>query len=108
MEDLYLTDVFIPYKYYTRKENIRENFNNTLERAGKEMNGGDYISSTFTMQYDLLNLFYNYDLTPDIADFAERTLAAASGKEWKEAAGAMYNSLQGFVKEAELESTLVK
>jgi hypothetical protein len=108
MEDLYLTDVFIPYKFYTRVENIKENFNNTLERAGKEMNGGDYISSTFTMQYDLLNLFYNYDLTPDIADFAERTLAAASGKEWKEAAGEMYNSLQSFVKDAALQSTMVK
>ena len=62
------------------------------------MSGGDYLSSTFTMQYDLINLFYNNDLAPDVADFVERSLAEASGKEWKEAAGVLYNSLQSFVK----------
>ena len=98
MEDLYLTDVFIPYKYYSKIESIKENFGNTLERAGKEMSGGDYLSSTFTMQYDLINLFYNNDLAPDVADFVERSLSEASGKEWKEAAGVLYNSLQSFVK----------
>jgi hypothetical protein len=100
MEDLYLTDVFIPYKYYTRMENIKQNFNASIERAGQEFNGGNYMACTFTLQYDLMNLFYNYDLTPDVADFAERSLADASGKDWKEAAGILYNSLQNFVKNA--------
>lgn len=98
MQDLYVTDVFIPYKYYTRMENIKENFNQTLERASKEFNSGDYMACTFTIQYDLMNLFYNYDLTPDVADFAERSLTEASGKEWKDAAGILYNSLQNYVK----------
>src|SRR6185437_11846472 len=97
MQDLYMTDVFIPYKFYTQLENIKQTFTNTLERAGKEMNGSDYMSATFTMQYDLMNLFYNYDLTPDVSGFIENTMASASGKEWKEAAGALYNALQNFV-----------
>lgn len=98
MQDLYITDVFIPYKYYTRLENIKQTFDNTIARAGGEMNGSDYMAATFSMQYDLLNLFYNYDLTPDVSDFIERSMTEASGKEWKDAAGILYSSLQNFVK----------
>jgi len=97
MQDLYITDVFIPYKFYTRLENIKQNFGNTIERVGKEMNGSDYMSATFTMQYDMMNLFYNYDLTPDVVSFIENTMTEASGKEWKDAASILYNSLQNFV-----------
>jgi hypothetical protein len=107
MQDLYITDVFIPYKFYTRTEGLKQTLGRILERAANVMNGGDFMAGTLYLQFDMLNLFYNYDLSPDVSDFIANAMAEASGKEWKEAATLLYNSVQSFVSKMGAENDTV-
>jgi hypothetical protein len=93
-ENLYTTEVFVPYKYYIRPDHIKNNFTRTLEGATNEMNNKDYLGCTLTILSAYMDMFYQNNLTPDIAGFAEQQLALASGKPWKEAAETLLESVK--------------
>jgi hypothetical protein len=93
-ENLYTTEVFVPYKYYIRPDHIKNNFTRTFESASNEMNNKDYLGCTLTILSAYMDMFYQNNLTPDIAGFAEQNLLKASGKPWKEAAEVLLESVK--------------
>jgi hypothetical protein len=106
VENLYTTEVFIPYKYFSRIDNIKNNFTRTLETATNEMNNNDFIGSTFTLQGGFMDLFYNNNLSPDVAGFCEKALLEASGKPWKESAQLLAASMKKLTGEGDILSAL--
>ncbi|MFI5151185.1 MAG: hypothetical protein ACHQRM_15750 [Bacteroidia bacterium] len=93
-ENLYTTEVFVPYKYYIRPDHIKNNFTRTFETATNEMNNKDYMGCTLTILSAYMDMFYQNNLTPDIAGFAEQQLTQAGGKPWKEAAELLLESVK--------------
>jgi hypothetical protein len=106
IENLYTTEVFIPYKYFSRIENIKNNFTRTLETATNEMNNNDFMGCTFTLTGGFMDLFYNNNLSPDVAGFCENALAEAAGKPWKESAQLLHASMKKFLGEGDILNAL--
>jgi len=93
-ENLYATEVFVPYKYFIRPDHIKNHFTHTVESAHQQLVNKDYVACTLNILSAYMNLFYNNNLTPDIAGYAEKQLILSAGKPWKEAAELLFASVK--------------
>lgn len=88
--DLYKIDVFVPYKFRTDLESVRNALKHAHETSEKEIKAIDHIGATFTIEYGILNFFYNNNVDDAIVDVLTQAMENASGKPMQEASGILY------------------
>lgn len=91
--DLYKIDVFVPYKFRTNLESVRNALKYAHETADKEIKAADHIGATFTLEYGILNFFYNNNVDDVIADVLTEAMESASGKPMTQASGILYAAI---------------
>lgn len=91
--DLYKIDVFVPYKFRTTLETVRNALKYAYETADKEMKAKDAVGATLTIEYGILNFLYMNNLEDDIANVFTTAMMNASGKSVQETATILYNAL---------------
>lgn len=93
-KDLYKIDVFVPYKFRTNLESVRNILKYAYETSEKEMKALDYIGATFTIEYGILNLFYENNVEDGIAEVLTKAMEEASGKPVQETAKILFDAIK--------------
>lgn len=96
-QDLYLADIFVPYKSRTSLEKIKNTLKTAHERADNERGKSDFMASTFTVLYEFYNLFYYYNVQNDLSQIITTSMEQASGKKWKEASDTLWQAIDGIM-----------
>ncbi len=96
--DLYRIDVFVPYKFRTNLESIRNILKYAYETAEKEIKAMDYIGSTCTMEYGILNMFYSNNIDDNISEVLTKAMEEASGKSMQDASKILFEAIQKIMK----------
>lgn len=86
LQDIYKTDVFIPFKYKSSMENVRKNFQNAYDTAIDEINRRSFMGAFYTIYNEFLRMFYYNNVEDDLADIIADALTNAAQKPWEEAA----------------------
>ena len=93
-KDLYKIETFVPYKYRTTLESVRNTFKTPYENAESEMKAKDYIGATFTLEYAIFNFLYNNNLEDSIAHILTLALQNSSGKPMQETSQILYDAVK--------------
>ncbi len=104
LEDLYIADIFIPYKYRSEIENIRRNFQEGYEVAKKEMSKQDYIGATFTLLKDFYRLFYYNNMEAHISELIISAMENSSSKPWEDSAKELFHAMETLIVEEKYNS----
>lgn len=96
-KDLYKIEVFVPYKYSSNLDQVRNNLKYAYETSEKEMKANDNLGATFTITYGILNLFYNYNVEATIATPLVKAMEDASGKPLSDATKILYDVLKSIM-----------
>jgi hypothetical protein len=96
--DLYRIDVFVPYKFRTNLESVRNSLKYAYETSEKEMKAMDFIGATCTLEYGILNLFYSNNVEDEIADVLTKAMEEASAKPMQDAARILFDAVQKIMK----------
>ena len=92
--DLYKIDVFVPYKFRTSLESIRNILKYAYETSEKEIKAMDYIGATCTLEYGILNLFYSNNVEDAISEVLTKAMESASAKPMQEASRILFEAVQ--------------
>lgn len=84
LEDLYKAEVFIPYKYKSAIDNVRQNFEHAYHTAKDEISRRSFMGAYYTMYCNILSLFYYNNVDDALADLVATALNEASGISWEE------------------------
>lgn len=91
--DLYKIDVFVPYKFRTNLESVRNGLKYAHETADKEIKAMDYLGATLTIQYGILNFFYNNNVDDNIAEVLTQAMENAATKPLQESSKILYDAI---------------
>jgi hypothetical protein len=78
-EDLYRIHTFVPLKELISREVFKNQFIQIQSQIQKEFQKGEYLAAYFTIQYQLLMLFYQYDLNEECVNLLLKILENACG-----------------------------
>jgi len=92
--DLYKIDIFVPYKYRTTLESVRNAFKKSYETADNEIKAKDFIGATFTLEYSIFNFLYGNNLDDSMANILTSALQNSSGKPIQEASQILYDAVK--------------
>lgn len=92
--DLYKIEIFVPYKFRTNLESIRKNLKYAYETSEQEINALDFVGATCTLEYGILNLFYNNNVEDDIADILTNAMLETSEKPTQETAKTLFEAVK--------------
>ncbi len=98
-DSLYNIEVFVPYKYSAKKENIRENWAESYSEIEDYMNGGNYEAASVEMLSMFYNLFYYNLINEEISKPLMDAMALASGQDWKTAAEKLYGGMEAIMED---------
>jgi hypothetical protein len=93
VKDLYSIDVLVPYKFFTTLDSIRNSLKYAYETSSNERKANDFMGATFTLEYGILNLFYNNTMDDAIANILMTALERSSAKNWNEASTILYDAV---------------
>lgn len=93
-KDLYAIEVFVPYKFRTTLESVRNILKYAYETAEKEMKALDFTGATLTMEYGILNMFYNNNIEDRIAVLLTDAMKDAEGKPFADSAKILFDALK--------------
>ncbi|HNE50261.1 MAG TPA: hypothetical protein PLZ64_03910 [Chitinophagales bacterium] len=91
---LYNIEIFIPYKFRTDLESVRNTLKYAFETAEKEIRAMDFIGATLTLEYGILNLLYNNTVENAIAERITQAMESASEKPIQEAANLLFEAVK--------------
>lgn len=109
--DLYRIDVFVPYKFRTNLETVRNALTYAYETSDKEIKAYDHTGAVFTLQYGILNFFYMNSVEDDVAAILNKAMEEASAKPMQDAAAILFAAVRKIMTEApakEADSTSAK
>ncbi len=98
-ESLYNIEVFVPYKYSGKKENIRDNWSDSYDTIKEMMNESSYEAAGTEMLSLFYNLFYYNLVNKEISKPITDAMALASGKNWGEAAQELFKGMQSVMED---------
>jgi hypothetical protein len=93
-QDLYSIDVFIPYKFRANTDTVRNGLQYSYDTACKEIKALDHTGAVFTLQYGILNLFYNNNVDTPIMKILTETMEQASGKPMEQASSILLKGVK--------------
>ncbi len=91
--DLYKIDVFVPYKFRTNLETVRNALKYAWETADKEIKALDFVGATFTLQYGILNFFYSNHVDDEVASILTKAMEEASAKPVQQSATILFEAV---------------
>jgi len=104
-KDLYAIEVFVPYKFRTTPESIRNILKYAYETSEKEMKALDFIGATLTLQYGILNMLYSNNVDDRIAVLVTEAMESAAGKPMTESAKILFDAVQKIMTETDSSGT---
>jgi hypothetical protein len=103
-EDLYQIETFIPHKYSGKKENIRENWEDTYENAQEMIANAKFEDASVLIQSNFYSLFY-YNIVDDgISKPIIDAMVQANGLDWNEAAPLLLKGMQSIMEDNILDN----
>jgi len=99
MADLYQIETFIPYKYSVKKENIRENWQESYEEVQEMIANSRFEEACNLMESTFYCLFYYNLLHTDISTPITDALRQASGLDWSQAAPILLKGMQAIMED---------
>jgi hypothetical protein len=94
MADLYQIETFVPFKYSGKKENIRENWQESYEEVQDMISNARFEEATNLLQSCFYSLFYYNLVNAEISNPITNALAQASALNYAEAAPMLLNGMQ--------------
>lgn len=92
--DLYRIEVFMPYKFRSNLDSVRNALKYAYETAGKEIKALDYIGATLTLEYGILNFFYTNSTDEDVVKILTNAMEQASVKSMSEASSILFDAVE--------------
>jgi len=92
--DLYKIEVFVPYKFRTNQESVRNILKYAYETSEKEIKAMDFIGASCTLEYGILNLFYSNNIEDEITDILTDAMIECSGKSMQETAKSLFEAVK--------------
>jgi hypothetical protein len=99
-DDLYQIETFIPYKYSGKKENIRENWEDSYDEAQDLLNNSRFEDACNLLQSCFYGLFYYNLVDEDISKPITDALAQANGLDWNQAAPILLKGMQAIMEDS--------
>ncbi len=100
LEDIYMADVFIPYKFKSNIDDVRKNFEYAYNTAKDEISKRSFMGAFFTMYCEFLRLFYYNNVEDDLADLVVGSLEQSARKPWEEAAAILRETFDTIMDES--------
>ncbi len=97
-KDIYKIEVFVPYKYNSSMDNIKQNFEFSYKNAKTEIDRGDHVGACLSLQFAFFNLFYYNDVRDDLSHFVSEAMIKTSNMPWNEASKILYDTMDGVMK----------
>lgn len=102
-EDLYEIETFIPHKYSGKKENIRENWEDSYADAQEMVANARFEDAANLLQSCFYGLFYYNLVDESISKPITDAMAQASGLDFNQAAPILLNSMQSIMEDSMLD-----
>jgi len=98
-KDLYQIETFVPHKYSGKKENIRENWEDSYAEAQDMLANSRFEDACHLMQSCFYGLFYYNLVGEDLAQPITDALAQASGLDWNQAAPILLKGMEALMED---------
>ena len=99
MSDLYQIETFVPYKYSGKKENIRENWQESYEEIQEMISNSRFEDAVNLLQSCFYSLFYYNLVNEEISKPITDALSQASGLEYQQAAPVLLKGMQAIMED---------
>jgi hypothetical protein len=93
-KNLYQSEIFIPEKWRTNAEQVKNSIQNALTQTQKYHNEKNYMGSCIESLYCIYDLFYKNNMDHAINEILFNALTNASEKTWEESSGILLAGLQ--------------
>lgn len=100
IEDLYEIETFIPYKYSGKKENIRENWEESYSEAQELVSSSRFEEAANLIQSCFYSLFYYNLVDEGISKPITDAMAQASGLDWGQAAPILLKGMESIMEDS--------
>ncbi|RRQ49570.1 hypothetical protein DZC72_02920 [Maribacter algicola] len=100
LSDLYQIETFIPYKYSGKKENIRENWQESYEEVQEMISNSRFEDAVNLLQSCFYSLFYYNLVNEEISKPITDALSQASGLEYHQAAPILLKGMQAIMEDS--------
>lgn len=100
--DLYKIETFIPHKYSGKKENIRENWEESYDDVQEMINNMNTEEACLTMLSCFYNLYYYNLIDEDINKPISEAMAKASSQSWNDAAPILLEGMEGVMEDNDM------
>ncbi len=100
LDSLYTIEVFIPHKYSSKKENIRDNWEESYEEVQDLIGQSRFEDATNILLSCFYNLFYYNLVDESISKPITDALTQASGLDWKQAAPILLKGMQAIMEDS--------
>ncbi len=100
LESLYQIEVFIPHKYSCKKENIREQWEESYEEVQTLIEQLKYEAASNQMLSLFYSMFYYHLVDESISKPITDALSQSSGLPWNQAAPILLKGMQGIMEDA--------
>lgn len=97
--DLYQIETFIPHKYSSKKENIRENWEESYDEVEEMIANARFEDASIVMQSCYYNLFYYNLVDEDIKKPIIEALEQSSGLDYNQAAPILYKGMKNIMED---------
>ncbi len=104
LEDLYQVETFISHKYSGKKENIRENWEDSYTEAQEMVANARFEDAANLIQSCFYGLFYYNLIDQEISKPITDALAQANGLDWNQAAPILLKGMQAIMEDNALDN----
>ena len=100
LSDLYQIETFVPHKYSSKKENIRENWEDGYYEAKEKISNYQFEDACILMQSYFYGLFYYNLVNESISKPISDALAQASQMDWNLAAPILMTGMESIMEDS--------
>jgi hypothetical protein len=97
--DLYQVETFIPHKYSGKKENIRDNWEESYEEAQEMIANSRFEDASILLESCFYSLFYYNLVGEEISKPIIDALTQASNREWSQAAPLLLKGMEAIMED---------
>ena len=102
LDDLYKIETFIPHKYSGKKENIRDNWEDSYSDIQELMEQSRFEDASNIILSNFYNLFYYNLVDETISQPITNALSQASGLNYNQAAPILFKGMQAIMEDTVL------
>lgn len=103
-EDIYQIETFIPHKYSSKKENIRENWEDSYTNAQDMIANAKFEDASNLLQSCFYDLFYYNLVDKSISKPITDAMAQANGLDWSQATPILLKGMEAIMEDTLFEN----